>query len=186
MALFESNRITEIAAGLREMHDGRVVVIEPRMPFHVFTATNDRGGVIEGSVELRTIPATSSDKPAVFLSVESTHTWPTMVVGYLQVSGSFGYTLQGIGLYGNGAEVDTHTSVSRDGAGNSSCRWNLPPGFSTAEAETIARQLEAIKASAPNGLRVAPGERVPAFSVTNQAGTVFRGYFDLVRTGGLK
>ena len=186
MASFESNRITEIAARLREIHDGRVVSFDPRKPFHVFTATNDRGGVIEGSVELRSAPAESGDQPAVFLAIESTRTWPNMLMAFLRVSGSFGYTLQGIGLSGNGTESDTHTSISRDGAGNSSCRWNLPPGFSTAESEAIARQLEALKASTPNGLRVAPDERVPVFAVTNQAGTVFRGYFKLSGAGGSK
>ncbi len=176
MARFESNRVTDIAAKIRGEIDGTVVFIKPHEPLEIFTATNDRGGVIQGSIELRT---EASDKTGFSFSVLSTHTWPQMLIAYLKVSGSLGYVLQGIGLYGSGVEVDTHTSISRDGAGNSSCRWNLPPGFTKAEADEIALQLEATKNSAPNGLRIEPGQRVPVFALTNHAGTVFRGYFEL-------
>ena len=179
MASFESGHIAEIAAGLREKIDGSVVRLPPRQPLSIFTVTNDRGGVIEGSIELRPRSLAPEDKPVISMSIRSITTWPNMLSAYLQINGPLGYAPQGAGVYGDGSEVDTHTSISRNSPANSSCRWNLPPGFSITDADAIARQLETIKVSHPNGLRIAPGDRVPVFALTNRLGTVFRGYFEL-------
>jgi hypothetical protein len=57
--------------------------------------------------------------------------------------------------------------------------WYYPRDFSQTDLEEVARQLRVAKDTHPNGISIRRGERVPMFSVTNHAGTIFRGYFEL-------
>ena len=188
MNQFETNRVRDISAGMRASLDGRVVELVPDRPVPVFQATNDRGGVTEGFIALRRQSRPTADLPPVSISVVevSPHWGPYFLTAKLRISAPMGYMPNAVGVLGDGSELETHTSMTGAAGVDAGCYWYYPREFVAADIKEITRQLEAIKVASPNGIRIPPGERVPMFSVTNQAGIIFRGYFELPMTSGAK
>jgi hypothetical protein len=188
MNQFETNRVRDISAGMRASLDGRVVELVPDRPVPVFQATNDRGGVTEGFIALRRQSRPAADLPPVSISVVevSPHWGPYFLTAKLRISAPMGYMPNAVGVRGDGSELETHTSMTGTSGVDAGCYWYYPREFTTSDIKEVTSQLEAIKVSSPNGIRIPPGERVPMFSVTNQAGFIFRGYFELPMTSGAK
>jgi hypothetical protein len=76
----------------------------------------------------------------------------------------------------SGLEAEVHTSISRAaGYDNENCRWDFPGSFTAQQRDDAVEQLKQ-----KGVIRVASGERTRAFSVTNDAGGVYEGFFELL------
>jgi hypothetical protein len=178
MTLIDSNRVLEIAADVKSFFDGRVVDLTRDISFPVFRATNQHGGVTAGFIALRSqnVPA-SEISPASISILEVPSSWPFFISTKLRISATAGYMPHAVGLLGEDA-LETHTSMMGDGR-DAGCSWYFPQEFSKSDVQEVVRQIGAARTT---NFRVAPGERVPVFAVTNQAGAAFRGYFELPMT----
>ncbi len=187
LSQFESNRVREVAAEMRARVDGRVIELVPDGRAPVFRATNDYGNMTEGFVALRSQRFSATDLPPVSVSIVSVpqHWGPFLSVS-LRISAPPGYLPNAVGVLGDGTELETSTSINAGGLVGASCYWYYPQEFQPGDIKEITRQLESTKVTSPNGIRILPGQRVPMFSVTNQAGIVFRGYFELPAIAGTK
>jgi hypothetical protein len=180
MANFESNLVREVSADLRADFDGRVVELARDVRSPVFRAGNEHSGVSEGFLSLRSHELPASNLPPVSVSiVEVPKFWSSFLWVKIRVSAPPGFLPYATGHLGDGIETETTTSIWGHRAPNSQCSWRLPDDFSRGDGEEIVRQLNAAKASHPNGISVPPGGRVQVFSVTNQTGTTLRGSFEL-------
>jgi len=179
MSLFDSNRVLEIAAGVKSAFDGRLVDFTPDKSVPVFRATNQQGGVAEGFIVLRSQNAPPSTISPVSISIlEVPQAWPYFISTKLRISAPAGYMPQAVGLLGEDP-LETHTSRTGDGRTEGHCLWYFPQEFSKNDVEEVVRQIATARST---DFRVTPGERVPVFAVTNQAGAAFRGYFELPMT----
>ncbi len=184
MSQFESNRVLEIAATVKAAMDGRVIDLIPNKTIPVFRATNQHGGVTAGFIALRSqnVPA-SGIAPASVSILEVPQSWVFFLSVKLRISAPAGYMPHAVGLLGEDA-LETHTSMMGDGS-QSSCFWYFPLEWSKSDLQEVVHQLADARSSS-RIFRIAPGERVPVFAVTNQAGATFRGYFELSTIPGTK
>lgn len=180
MGQFGSNRVREFAAGMRASLDGRVVELTSGRRVPVFSVTNDQGGTVAGFLILRShrLPATGPTPVSVSI-VDVPQHWVHFLSVKLRVSAPPGYMPLAVGLMGDGSPLETHTSISGDGKSDAGCYWYLPPEFAADDVQEVIRQLVATKVTSPNGIVVPSDQRVPVFSVTNKAGVIFRGYFEM-------
>jgi tRNA A-37 threonylcarbamoyl transferase component Bud32 len=178
MSSFETNRVREIIANMRSSLDGRVVELKPRERWRVFQATNEQGAITEGFIALRSDALNATNVPSVTVSIVEVPKYfgPFFMSVKLRVSAPPGYLPHGVGLLGDGSLLETRTSIGWSG---DFCSWYFPREFGAQDSQELGRQLEATKASFPNGIKILPGQRAPMFSVTNQAGTIFHGFFEL-------
>ncbi len=178
MSTFETNHVREIIANMKMNLDGRVVELKRDERKRVFQATNDHGDVTQGFVALRSDGLNATNAPPVLISiVDVPKFWgPFFLTVQLRISAPRGSLPHGIGVLGDGSLLETRTSIGWSG---NSCSWYYPREFSQKDLQEVGRQLEAAKVTSPNGVRILPGQRVPMFSVTNQTGTIFRGFFEL-------
>jgi len=191
MTLFESNRVRGILEEMRAAVDGQVVQLKPDERARVFQATNDHGYRTEGFVALRSQTLSVTGLPPAYVSIADTpqNYWPHFLSVKLKVSAQPGSLLYAVGLSGDGMALETSTSIMRRSTrawAGDSCYWYYPRDFQAEDIGEIIRQLESTKATSPNGIQILPGQRVPVFAVTNQAGAIFRGYFERPMTAGKK
>ena len=184
MNQFESNDVRNILGEMRSKLDGRLIELRPGERSPVFRATNNAGAVTEGFIALRSQNSPASDLPPVTVSIaEVPQNWGMFLSVKIRVSAPPGYYPRAVGMLEDGSEAETHTTIMGNGRGNSwsgdLCMWYFPSEFEKSDVQEIVHQLELTKVTAPNGIRIPPGQRVPMFSVTNKAGTIFRGYFEL-------
>lgn len=184
MSQFNSNRVREFAADLKSAMDGRVIELLPDQKVPVFSVTNDQGGTVSGFVALRSHALPATDEPAATITVtEASVASQFFLSASLRITAPPGYLPNAVGLMGDGSELNTHTSIFGGrmvgASARDSCYWYYPKNFQTSDVQEIVRQILAIKVTHPNGIKIRPGERVPVFAVTNQAGTIFRGFFEL-------
>jgi predicted Ser/Thr protein kinase len=178
LSMFESNRVRGLVAEMRRTLDGRIAELAPGERWRVFQLTNEQGRVTQGFLALRSDHFSGTNAPAVTVSVADVPKsfGPFFFDVKLRVTAPRGYLPHGIGMLGDGSSLETRTMIGWSG---DFCSWYYPREFGQQELQEASRQLEAQKADFPNGITILPGQRVPMFSVTNQTGTIFRGYFEL-------
>jgi hypothetical protein len=159
---------------------GRPLVLVADKPFPLFTLTNGVGGTIDGLLEFRPTPPHKIDLSAQgsvrFSSITNIR---QMVLGYFTSIVPPGHILQACATEPDGHEGEVHTSISRGTAyDNENCRWDFPANLSAREMQSAVEQVNN-RMKTP--LLLHSGQKTRVFSVTNEAGGVYNGYFELLR-----
>jgi hypothetical protein len=75
-------------------------------------------------------------------------------------------------------EAEVHTSMARAANYNKgNCRWDFPESFTANEMQLAVDQINELK---KRPLILVPRERTPLFAVTNAAGALYQGFFELL------
>ncbi len=169
---FGSNRTDEVVTQLRARWQGKMLACPPGQPVTLFTLTNETGARVSGELQFDRLTAAPS-KPAVAEVTLWNQPGPFLL---LTSKVPAGYSLH---IHSAGTEVDAAqsalsrtTTQSSDGT---SCSWIwTDSGF---DQEAAAKQTRALFAQGP--LLVTNGQLRTAFSVTNTAGKIYVGQFEL-------
>ena len=172
---FDANRADEVVTQLRERWQGRLLVCPPGQPITVFTLTNETGARVSGEVQFnRTEPDPTR---AAVAEVRVRNQMGNLLFFTSKVPA--GYSLH---IRGAGTMIQTaHATLSRSSARYStdetgSWMWT-DREFRPEISATAAAQMRALCARGP--LLVTNGQPRTVFSVTNTAGDVFAGQFEL-------
>jgi hypothetical protein len=150
--------------------------------FEVFAMTNRHGGVLSAGLEFRPVQPTEvrSDAEAIVRLSSATNV-RHLVLGYFTSTIPAGHVLQAAASQ-SGLELEVHTSISKSATfDNGTLRWDFPESFTTNEMQAAVAQIIAHK---DQPFPVPPGGRSTVFSVTNKAGSVYNGLFELLTPAG--
>lgn len=152
----------------------------------LFSITNSAGGILAGLMQFqREVPIVSSTadggagdprpevKAIVRLRPQSRH-------GLLFYAATVppGYRLEATVGGSEPVEGDSHTSMALSGqAPDYHCSWRAPAAFKPDELQLADQQVQELALRGPLGVSLGKPQRV--FAVTNRAGEVFEGRFEL-------
>ncbi len=156
----------------------------------LFSITNSAGGVLAGLMQFqREVPIVASTadggagdprpevKAIVRVRPQSRH-------GLLFYTATVppGYRLEATVGGSEPVEGDSHTSMALSGrAPDYHCSWRAPAAFKPDELQLADQQVQELALRGP--LSVLPGKPLRVFVVTNRAGEVFEGRFELLTPG---
>ena len=171
---FGAHELESAAFQLRRNIQGRPIRLTPGEPLTLFSMTNQFGDALSGYLEFqRFVPDRPAPDERVHASVTLTTWIPAFYSGaYYSANVPPGYRLLAT------ASPSRHETTSIHGT-NGSSSWSLTQGFLTSRGQdAMARQLEDLAKHGP--VQVFLGEPRLLFSLTNDAGAVYRGFFELV------
>jgi serine/threonine protein kinase len=156
------------------------ILLEVGRSISLFAATNRAGGAIEAFlmfVPMEHPPRPSSMSTEALMHFNMATNINHMVLGYFDPTAPFGSILEAVAVISGRVEADAHTSIAHSAnykAGN--CRYDFPSEFTAKEMASAVEQINALK----RGFTIiAPDTRVRLFSVTNNAGATYEGFFEL-------
>ncbi len=153
------------------------IALEPNTPFPLFTLTNQAGGRFTASLLFRPSDPSMlpSDAQATIHFSRVTNVSP-MLLGYFSATVPTGCVLQAFCKTRDGQQTDAHTSISRaPGYDNESVRWDFPSDFTEEQMRAAATQAQRHRS-----ITVTVGQTSRVFAVTNDAGRVHEGFFELL------
>jgi len=176
-------------AQIQERWASNNLVLTPGQATRVFTLTNAEGMKIYGEVNFKRV---THREEGASLSFRKATGFPGFVTAvFLSSTVPEGCKLVGRGQFPKGLTGEIHTNLSRTRHGpDGGITWFLRPvGKSASDrtadpkevselTEEAARQMNQLMSRGP--LEVRLGQSIQAFSVTNSAGEVFSGSFELV------
>jgi hypothetical protein len=171
---FGAHELESAVFQLRRNIQGRPTRLTLGEPLALFSVTNQFGDALSGYLEFqRVVPKPPGPDERVHASVTLNTPIPAFYSGaYYSANVPPGYRLLAT------ASPSRHEGSSISGTYGSSS-WSPPDGFLTSRAhEAMARQLEDMARQGP--IQVFLGEPRLLFSITNDAGAVYRGFFELV------
>jgi len=113
------------------------------------------------------------------VSLSSATSVSSMVLAYYSTTLPPGHVLQAGAIGPDGQEAEAHTSSARSFSyDNDSGRWDLPETFAPEHLRSAAEQMERLKKR--GSVLVNSGQRTWVFSVTNDVGEIYRGFFELL------
>jgi tRNA A-37 threonylcarbamoyl transferase component Bud32 len=181
---FNADDIEAACAQLRESKIGRPVKLTVDEPLELFSVTNKFGGVLNGYLEFRqSSPEPLADSAKSGERIQATiwlkpFPYPNPIVSY-SATVPAGYVLQAAESGPDTIEAMAHTIKSHSrSVMEYTSSWHLPFSFTAEDRKNAHDQLERLAAS--NSIQVFLGEPREVFAVTNKAGAVYRGFFELV------
>lgn len=173
---FSSNHTDEAVAQLHSRWDGRLLAFPPGQPVSVFTLTNESGLRVSGEVQFDRTFADPTKLAVAEVKVRN----PVMSMLFFSSQVPDGYSLH---IRIAGTERDTaHSVLTRSSSrfpSDSHCSWNwMGSDYITGGISSLAaKQMQTLFALGP--LLVTNGRPRTVFSVTNAAGKVYAGQFEL-------
>jgi hypothetical protein len=90
-----------------------------------------------------------------------------------------GHVLQAGAIESGGQEAEVNTSSARSATFNdATVRWDFPETFTAGQSQSAMDQIQRLTQS--GSVLVPSGQRTSLFSVTNDAGQVYEGFFELL------
>jgi hypothetical protein len=177
--LLDSNQVAS-ANGQMQAHVGRPLILAHRDPLPLFALTNSLGSIVQGYLEYRPVMAAEVSTNHASVSFRSAASpIPSLVLGYYDTAVPAGCIMEAGGTLPDGVEGEVHTSFVRSSTYRSdNCSWHIPSTFTAEQARAGADQLTRLAKTGP--IFVRPNERIEVFSITNDAGGVYRGFFELL------
>lgn len=168
------------ATQLRQNQTGRPIKLVAGKPLELFSVTNESGGVVRGFIRYeRFVPEAASVSAETGANVQATvrlRPYGGGLLAFYTASVPPGYFLEATDNSSELGGFGAHTSNSGP-AGNSSS-WSPPPSFAYERQREAVAQLQRLAEKGP--IRVTYGKPFQLFSITNTAGEVYKGYFELV------
>lgn len=172
---FSTNHADEVVTQLRARWQDKLVACPPGQPVTMFTLTNEAGVKISGEVQFNRTTV-DPDKPAV-AEVRARNQMTSLLFFTSQVPDGFALRIRATGTEAHAA----HPTLSRSSSkfsDDAHCSWHwMDFEFRGELSAAAAKQMQALFAQGP--LLVTNGQPRTVFSVTNAAGKVYSGQFEL-------
>ena len=169
------------AAQLRQNTFGRPLELPPGKPIELFSVTNEAGGIVRGFLRFeRSIPGAASASAGSGAKVEATvrlRPYGGGLLAFYTASVPRGYFLEASDNSSELGDGEVSTSINNGPAGCNSS-WRPPRSFPYELQREAVAQLQRVAEAGP--LQVVYGQPRQVFSITNQGGEVYRGFFELV------
>ena len=169
------------ATQLRENKSGRPLDLPLATPVELFSVTNKLGGIVRGFLRFeRIVPAAASASAGPGTNVEATVRLRPYGGGLLAFYSSTvppGYFLEAADNSAEFGGAGASTSINSGPAGSHSS-WMVPPSFTYEQGREAVAQLQRLAEEGP--FQVVCGQPRQVFSITNKAGEVYWGAFELV------
>ncbi len=162
-------------AQLSELATERPLALQSSVPLKVFSVTNRFGAMLSGYVEFQRVVPQSLElgqKTEAAVRLRSC----ARLLAFYKADMPAGYRLQATDNSLEFGEGRAYTAINNSTDRFSS--WSAPSGFNDEEQETGAAQLK--KIAERNPIQVVLGEPRELFSITNNAGEIYKGFFELV------
>jgi serine/threonine protein kinase len=153
----------------------RPVLLTTGKPLALFSVTNRYGGVFAGYVEFE---RSAPKPPAAGLKAQATIRFRSNsgLLAFYTATVPPGYLLEATDNSANFGEGQAHTSINDETDCNSS--WLAPSSFTSRQQREAGVQLQQLVEQGP--IQVVFGEPRQVFSITNKAGEIYKGFFELV------
>lgn len=181
---FNADDIEEACAQLQQNKTGRPLRLTVGEPLELFSVTNKFGGVLNGYLEFRlSLPEPPADSAKSGERIQATiwlqpFPYPNPIVSF-SATVPVGYVLQAADSGPDASENLSHTMTSNSRSIiEYTSSWFFPFSFTEEDKRNAHEQLERLAAG--SSIQVFLGEPREVFAVTNKAGAVYRGFFELV------
>jgi tRNA A-37 threonylcarbamoyl transferase component Bud32 len=178
---FGPEEFESAAMQLQQNYTGRPIEVPQGKPMELFSVTNKVGGIVRGSLRFeRFVPGTASASVEAGTEAGATvrlRSYGGGLLAFYTASVPPGYFLEAADNSSELGEGEAFTSINNGSAGSHSS-WSPPRSFTYEQQREAVAQLQRLAEQGP--IRVAFGEPFQVFSITNTAGEVYKGCFELV------
>jgi len=179
---FSVDQMADATEQIRRDRCHRPIALIPDERLPMFAVTNRFGAVLAGYLLFkRSLPAATAGqapgkKPSATVWIKTD--WPIGSIVYFSASVPPGYSLEATAQGVDPNEGEAHTSFFHSSRGpQHHASWHSPRRFTWEEQRAADAQILKLAQSGP--IEVAIGEPHRLFSITNGAGEVFSGFFEL-------
>jgi serine/threonine protein kinase len=182
---FSPEDFESAATQLRQNKTGRPIELAPGKSVELFSVTNKVGGIARGFLRFeRFVPGATRGSAGAATDMQATvrlRSYGGGLLAFYTASVPRGYLLEATDNSSELGEGEAFTSINNGPAGSTSS-WSPPRSFTYEQQREAVAQLQRLAEGGP--LRVMHGQPRQLFSITNKAGEVYRGSFELVGPPG--
>jgi serine/threonine protein kinase len=178
---FSPDDFESAATQIRQNTTGRPIELPHGKPVELFSVTNKFGGIVRGFLRFeRFVPGAARGSAGAGTDAQATvrlRSYGGGLLAFYTASVPPGYFLEAADNSSGLGEGEAWTSINNGSAGCHSS-WSPPQSFTYEQKREAVAQLQQLAKEGP--LRVVYGEPRQVFSITNNGGEVYRGFFELV------
>jgi len=182
---FSPEDFESAATQVRQNKTGRPIELASGKSVELFTVTNKVGGIARGFLRFeRFVPGATRGSAEAGTDRQATvrlRSYGGGLLAFYTASVPRGYLLEATDNSSELGEGEAYTSINNGPAGSTSS-WFPPRSFTHEQQREAVAQLQRLAEEGP--LRVVHGQPRQLFSITNKAGEVYRGSFELVGPAG--
>jgi len=164
-------------AQIQETKSERPLVLTVGKPLELFSVTNRYGGIFKGYLEFTNPVPGPMAAGAKAQATARLRPYAGSLAFYTAIVPP-GYRLQGTDNSADFGEGRAYTGITGYGSTDCHTSWSPPRSFNYGQTEAIAIQLQHL--AAQGSVPVVFGKPLQAFAITNTAGEIYKGFFELV------